>query len=141
MHSLLEGLEDFDRGEDLERRLDLPSDLEDLYHHMLDMVTPVWYLEERFRLLLLVSYTRAPLTLRQLCFAEIQDSTAAIKWKPQEIPALEQAQMCVTMEGRIKNRCLGLLEIRLANSRIPPSEEFSSCIKSLRIFWSSHGPK
>jgi hypothetical protein len=54
VHSLLEGLGNPDRGEDLERRLqELPDDLEDLYWHMLDRVKPAWYyLEEGFRLLL-----------------------------------------------------------------------------------------
>lgn len=50
VNSLLEGIQNFDRGIDLERRLnEVPEDLTDLYWHMLDRVRPVWYLEEGFK--------------------------------------------------------------------------------------------
>src|SRR4030095_932478 len=76
VHSLLEGIQNFDRGIDLERRLnELPEELTDLYWHMLDRVRPVWYLEEGFKLLLLVQAAVMPLTLLQLAFTEIDPPT------------------------------------------------------------------
>jgi chromatin segregation and condensation protein Rec8/ScpA/Scc1 (kleisin family) len=55
IYSLLEGLRNFDRPDDMRRRLnELPENLEDLYWHMIDRVTSKWYVEEGFRLLLLV---------------------------------------------------------------------------------------
>lgn len=112
VHSLLEGLGNFDRGEDLERRLrELPNDLEDLYWHILDRVKPVWYLEEGFRLLLLVKASQSPLTLRQLYFADIQDTEFAIRAGLNETPRDKQEKVCLGMEGRIKSRCLGMLEM------------------------------
>lgn len=113
VQSLMEGLDNFDTGRDLERRLhELPSDIEDLYWHMLDRVKPSWYLEEGFRLLLIVNHAGSvPLTLRQLCFAEIQNPTASIRWRSPEYSIEKQEKMCIAMEGRVKSRCLGLLEI------------------------------
>ncbi|KAF8851240.1 hypothetical protein BDZ45DRAFT_767290 [Acephala macrosclerotiorum] len=112
VHSLLEGLGNFDQGEDLERRLqELPNDLEDLHRHMLDRVKPAWYLEEGFRLILLVKHAHSPLTIRQLSFAEIWEPDFAIRSEPLTFTKDKQEMMCVNMAGRIKSRCLGLLEI------------------------------
>jgi hypothetical protein len=110
VHSLLEGIQNFDRGVDLERRLnELPEDLTDLYWHMLNRVKPAWYLEEGFRLLQMVQRTNKPLTLLRLAFAELDRS------KPSDCPSnlsvQRQDALCTSMAGRIKSRCLGLLEV------------------------------
>jgi hypothetical protein len=110
VHSLLEGILNYDRGVDLERRLDeLPEDLNDLYWHMLDRVKPVWYLEEGFRLLLMVQSAFTPLTLQRVAFAELilpaKDSDLS------DMTIERQQALCRSMAGRIKSRCLGLLEI------------------------------
>ena len=110
VHSLLEGIQNFDRGKDLERRLnELPEDLTDLYWHMLDRVRPAWYLEEGFKLLLLVYTALKPLTLLQLAFSEIE--MPAIGDCARNIPVGRQNALCKRMAGRIKSRCLGLLEV------------------------------
>jgi hypothetical protein len=110
VNSLLEGIQNYDRGIDLVRRLnELPEDLTELYWHMLDRVKPVWYLEEGFRLLLLVRSTPVPLTLLRLVFAELQPPT-----KDDEVADLSyerQVALCKSMAGRIKSRCLGLIEV------------------------------
>lgn len=73
VRSLLEGLGNYDRGVDLQRRLsELPEDLDGLYWHMVDRVRPVWYLEEGFKFLLLVNAAVVPLTLLQLSFADLE---------------------------------------------------------------------
>lgn len=136
VHSLLEGLSNFDRGIDLKRRLqELPNDLEDLYWHILDRVKPAWYLEEGFRLLLLVKTAQAPLTLRQLCFADIQEPDFAIRSKQNEIPWEKQEKMCLGMEGRIKSRCLGLLELSsVTKTRSPCKRTVQFLHKSVKDF-------
>jgi hypothetical protein len=112
VYSLLEGLGNYDRGADLERRLEeLPEDLEGLYWHMLDRVKPAWYLEESFRLLLIVRNALQPLNILQLCFADMQDPQLAFKSKQNEISAETQLRQCDGMAGRVKSRCLGLIEI------------------------------
>lgn len=89
--SMLDGLGNFDRGADLERRLsELPEDLENLYWHMIYRVKPVWYLEEGFRLLLIVKAARFGLNILQLCFADMQVKDFALKC---EVNALDMGAM------------------------------------------------
>lgn len=110
VHSLLEGLQNFDRGIDLERRLnELPEDLNNLYWHMLDQVRPAWYLEEGYKLLVLVHTAVMPLTLLQLAFVEIEAPAAEVAMANMSIE--RQNALCKSMAGRIKSRCLGLLEV------------------------------
>lgn len=67
--SLLEGSKNFDEVSDLKRRLkDLPQDLGELYWHMIKRVKPQWYLEEGFRLLLLVQAAGGSLDVLDLFF-------------------------------------------------------------------------
>ncbi|CAO2649187.1 Nn.00g101360.m01.CDS01 [Neocucurbitaria sp. VM-36] len=82
VHSLLEGIQNFDRGIDLERRLnELPEDLIDLYWHMLD----------------------------RLAFTELE--APKVKSSIDVISIERQNALCKSMAGRIKSRCLGLLEV------------------------------
>jgi hypothetical protein len=75
VHSLLDGVQNFDRGIDLERRLnELPDDLTELYCYMPDRVKSVWYLEEGFRLMHMVQKANKPLTLLHFAFAELNRS-------------------------------------------------------------------
>lgn len=110
VHSLLEGIQNFDRSIDLERRLEeLPEDLDDLYWHMLDRVDRDWYLEEGFKLLLLAHTAVIPLTLLQLTFVDLGASVSADSIDI--MPIERQNACCKSMAGRIKSRCLGLLEV------------------------------
>ncbi|KAL2440891.1 hypothetical protein ABEF95_008482 [Exophiala dermatitidis] len=110
VHSLLEGIQNYDRGIDLERRLhELPDDLTELYWHILDRVRPVWYLEEGFKMLLLVHTAVMPLTLLQLAFADIEAPTCQDGRGNMSVE--RQNVMCKSMAGRIKSRCLGLVEV------------------------------
>lgn len=112
VHSLLEGIQNYDRGIDLERRLnELPEDLDDLYWHMLDRVKPVWYLEEGFRLLLLVHAAVVPPTLLQVAFVDRQEQSPTAENEDEELSIERQNALCKSMAGRIKSRCLGLLEV------------------------------
>ena len=110
VHSLPEGIQNYDRGLDLERRLnELPEDLNDLYWHMLDRVKPIWYFEEGFKLLLLVRAAFNPLTTLQLAFIELNPVTA--NGDLSQLSIERQNVLCRSMAGRIKSRCLGLLEV------------------------------
>lgn len=108
--SLLEGIQNYDRGIDLKRRLDeLPDDLSELYRLMLDRIKPSWYLEEGFKLLLMVHAAIEPLKLLQvaLIVAEQHQSYRDIS----KISSDNQTTLCKSMVGRIKSRCAGLLEV------------------------------
>jgi len=112
--SLLDGLGNYDVGADLKRRLDdLPDELEALYWHMVDRVKPKWYLEEGFRLLRMVkasSTNNMTVTLLRLSLAEMPSdllNTPGLLTTPS---LNHQELLCRDMAGRLKSRCLGLLE-------------------------------
>lgn len=108
VQSLIEGIHNCDRGVDLARRLDeLPDDLEELYWHMLERVKPTWYLEEGFKLLRLVQAAVIPLSLLQLTFAEMETTGHELE----NMSVERQNALCKGMAGRVKSRCLGLLEV------------------------------
>ncbi|KAM7183377.1 vegetative incompatibility protein HET-E-1 [Naviculisporaceae sp. PSN 640] len=117
VRSLLEGLGSFDRLSDLKRRLeDLPDDLEDLYWHILQSVKPAFYLEQAAKLLLIAFHAGKPLTLLQLAYADLEDPTAAVTAKFDAFSAEEQIGMAEFMRGRMKTRCLDLIEVPASSS-------------------------
>ncbi|KAI0469619.1 hypothetical protein F4859DRAFT_136718 [Xylaria cf. heliscus] len=117
VRSLLEGLESYDRGSDLERRLrELPEDLEELYWHMLQSVKPAFYLEQASKLLQIVYRANKPFTLLQLAYADLEDPNSACKAAFNGYTEDEKKSMCTFMEGRLKSRCLGLIEIGASSS-------------------------
>jgi hypothetical protein len=111
VRSLLDGLGNYDIGKDLRRRLDdLPEELEALYWLMVQNVKPAWYLEEGFRLLRMVKASSSGVTLLRLLFAErshnLKQPNAHIVQESWD----KQDALCRDLAGRIKSRCLGLLE-------------------------------
>lgn len=138
VHSLLEGMQNFDRGADLERRLEeLPEDLTKLYWHMLSCVRPTWYLKEGFKLLLLAHAAIQPLTLLQFAFSESDasvtgDDVADLSVERQDI-------ICKRMRGCIKSRCLGLLEVTGRKGMDEKYCQVKFLHKSVRDFIDSRG--
>jgi len=117
VRSLLEGLGSFDRLSDLKRRLeDLPEDLEDLYWHILQSVKPAFYLEQAAKLLLIAFHAGKPLTLLQLAYADLEDPNAAVAANFDAFTTEQQIDMADFMRGRIKTRCLDLLEVPASSS-------------------------
>lgn len=117
VRSLLEGLGSFDRLSDLKRRLeDLPEDLEDLYWHILQSVKPAFYLEQAAKLLLVAFHAGKPLTLLQLAYADLEDPNAAVTASFDAFTTEQQIEMADFMRGRIKTRCLDLLEVPASSS-------------------------
>ncbi|KXX72930.1 Vegetative incompatibility protein HET-E-1 [Madurella mycetomatis] len=117
VRSLLEGLGSFDRLSDLKRRLEeLPEDLEDLYWHILQSVKPAFYLEQAAKLLLIAFHAGKPLTLLQLAYADLEDPAAAVKASFDAFTTEQQIEMANFMQGRMKTRCLDLLEVPASSS-------------------------
>ncbi|KAB5579951.1 hypothetical protein GE09DRAFT_1212413 [Coniochaeta sp. 2T2.1] len=115
--SLLEGLGSYDRLSDLKRRLnDLPEDLEDLYWHILKSVKPAFYLEQAAKLLLIAYHAGKPLTLLQLAYTDLEDPDAAGRARFGEFTSEQQVEMAQFTQGRIKTRCLDLLEVPTSSS-------------------------
>lgn len=116
VNSLLMGLLGMDRLADLRRRLDeLPSDLTDLYSHMLQRI-PSIYRQQASMLfqLVLQSIEVQPgeeMTALQLSFAE-DDSELVTNAPIKEITASQETKRSNEVAARIRSRCCGLLEIQ-----------------------------
>lgn len=125
VRSLLRGLENRDTVHELRERLEeLPSDLSDLYAHMMAKIPPLYQQQAAsfFQLALEAMKTQnqrlsCPLLTLQASFAE--DARAAAAEEPVvQITREEELRRCDEIEGRIRSRCCGLIETR----RAAPSE-------------------
>ncbi|KAK3328670.1 hypothetical protein B0T19DRAFT_442559 [Cercophora scortea] len=126
VRSLMEGLDSFDRGSDLEQRLrELPDDLERLYWHMLNSIKPAFYREQGFRILQLVYRANKPFRLLNLAFADLEDGDLALRAGFDHFDDNQLEDMCVSLVGRLKTRCLGLLEVT-DSLPAPPGYQFRS---------------
>ena len=115
--SLLEGLRNHDRIADLEIRLqELPTDLESLYQHMLDNMRPS-YRQQAERMLqvalrsLDIQRETHLLTALQFSFAEDYDYRDVTSAPIVPISDIERRDRREEIEGRIRSRCCGLLEL------------------------------
>ena len=117
VRSLLSGLQDYDTIPDLRRKLDeLPPDLETLYEHMLGNMS---HLNRRqgSKLLQLVIrnleiHDQHPMTALQLSFAEDEDYAKAFLSPSCEMSSEQLAWRYEAIEGRLRSRCCGLIEIQ-----------------------------
>ena len=111
VQSLLHGIGNYDRVSDLELRLrELPEDLEELYLHMLQSVKPSFYVGQGSRLLLTVLHALRPMSILELAYSDLEDRDRALFEESHWISLEARRRMAVQMEGRLKSRCLGLLE-------------------------------
>ncbi|KAK0638601.1 hypothetical protein B0T16DRAFT_421405 [Cercophora newfieldiana] len=112
--SLLEGLSNHDTIKDLRARfLELPVDLEQLYHHMWNKI-PRQYRSQASRLLQLVKVgTRAgsKLSLMGLSFAEEDDAEYVYSAPIQPLDEMEMVSRLDEMRVRLLTRCIGLVEV------------------------------
>lgn len=120
--SLLNGLQNFDRISDMQRRVELlPPDLENLYKHMLHHIEP-FYREQASQLFQLVRAAREqgeipgpensePLTVLMLSFAEEEETKDRSEAKIRPLTDAEILSRCEATAGRVKSRCRGLLEV------------------------------
>jgi len=114
--SLLEGLRNYDRLMDFQRRLEiLPPDLENLYSHMLNKMQPLYLRQASQLLQIILRHTEfeadQPLSALQLSFAEEENPGLAFSHEIGELPIALRLSKCRAMEGRLRSRCCGLIEI------------------------------
>ncbi|CZR57988.1 uncharacterized protein PAC_07878 [Phialocephala subalpina] len=125
---LIKRLQDYDSIEEvLEEVNDLPPDLEQLYDRMLGSVNEKHrILSSKYLQLALKSLQISeahPITPLQLFFAENEDYEGIIR---NPLPALTEKKMrwaCSSIEGRLRSRCCGLLEIQGPGERLIPEDE------------------
>lgn len=115
--SILEGFAAFDSIADLEGRVnELPPELEELFQHMLGRV-PRRYQEQASKLLrlvfrhhLVIRRMAAPtlgLALVEECDFHIGGTSQTEEWSRGEL-----RNKCEILEGRLRSRCCGLLEVK-----------------------------
>ena len=108
--SLLDGLSNGDGVSDLQARLRLlPTDLKNLYVHMLTQVEPI-YRGQAWKLFQIVLKGESSLTTLEVSFAD-EELQFAIDASPKLLTGPEQLARCRLMARRLKSRCKGLLEI------------------------------
>ncbi|KAH7091669.1 hypothetical protein FB567DRAFT_279507 [Paraphoma chrysanthemicola] len=129
VESLIEGLQNYDTLEDLDRRLqELPRDLEELFRHMLRKIPPE-YKEQSSRFFQLIRsnreqptnqsfpYIPTALTAVGLYYAEA-DLNVIMKATIYHMPEEEVQTKVRKVEGRLRSRCAGLLELRARKNHV-----------------------
>ena len=125
---LINGLQDYDTRVDLLEKLEeLPLDLERLYEHMLESMSPQ-NRRQGSKLIQLVSrsletHADYPMTVLQLSFAEQEDYSVALRSQIKQISKQDEDWRCEATEGRMRSRCCGLIEVQdhwtsLAKTRV-----------------------
>jgi len=110
VESLLQGMTNRDRLQDLEQRLEeIPGDLEDLYQKTLDSIESR-YLNHASQLFQLVREGKGKYTALPLSFAEDGLETA-FKADSELLSDKERNQRYETMKIRLNSRCKGFLQI------------------------------
>ncbi|KAL6716729.1 hypothetical protein ACLMJK_006297 [Lecanora helva] len=124
--SIVEGLDNLDRWSELKQRIDeLPPELESLFQHILSKIESR-YQARAIRLLRIChqhARMNAPETLSTLGMALVGDSDVNISQLPvrKSLGRIERREKCVALEGRLRSRCYGLLEIKRLSNQCPPN--------------------
>lgn len=114
---LLGGLRDYDTLSDLFQKLDeLPGDLEALYNHMLGDMS-AQNRRQGSKLLQLVlrsseTHGDIPMTVLQFAFAEEDEHSTSRLHEYCELSSDEVEWRCEAIEGRMRSRCCGLIEVQ-----------------------------
>lgn len=118
VESILKGLRNDDNSLELYKRLrELPTDLMELYSHMLRSVEP-FYQEQGAEFLQIVYRARKPFPILELAFVDVllNEPNNASQDKLGRLRKEERQERCIRMEKRLKVTCLGLLEVTPAYS-------------------------
>jgi DNA replication protein DnaC len=115
VRSLLEGLQNFDKLPDLQRRLrELPHDLEDLFRHMLHKI-PTEYKVDSSQVFQIFrrseEYDGGTFHTTALAFSEM-DEAQVLAGKIEALTSREIQRYEEEVAGRLRSRCAGLLEVR-----------------------------
>ena len=112
--SLLAGLRTQDDFAELQKRLDLlPSDLDFLYHHMLQRIDPLYigHACRIFQIFNAFSDLRLQPTVLELDLSVTATNADALKPSTGTMSDHEISQRCHRMSTHLKTRCEGLLEV------------------------------
>lgn len=117
--AVVEGCDDFCTITELEARVDeLPKELEDLIEHMLENIDPRWK-QDAMRLIHLI-YTNEgcqgfdPIPTLGLYLTHekgLKGDPSLSGISPEKITLSEMEAQCRVLEGRLRGRCCGLLEV------------------------------
>ncbi|KAI0450411.1 hypothetical protein F5B21DRAFT_517507 [Xylaria acuta] len=114
VRGLISSLQDYNTIEELMKEIDrLPSDLEQLYQHMLGSQRPEHRIlgSKYLQLVLRSMEAGVDLYLLQLSYAERDGClTAALNDPIQALSKDAEAWRCEATEGRLRSRCCGLIE-------------------------------
>ncbi|KAF2258488.1 hypothetical protein CC78DRAFT_526195 [Lojkania enalia] len=109
--SLLAGLSNGDRIVDLQKRLDeLPADLENLFHKILDNLEPT-YKKEASEIFQVFRASGNHITILGMMFADEYSPDQVIKHAVVEFPPNQLQPKLTRMRRRLNSRCRGLLEV------------------------------
>ena len=125
--SLMSGLQNFDTVDDLHRRLDeLPSDLEQLYEHMLERMEPRYRQQASCLLQLMYNNSQSvrslPMSALRLSFANEKNPHDVIDADIGELTTEETLVRIEKLRNEIQSCCCGLLEIRESGSKAKINE-------------------
>ncbi|KAK0616843.1 hypothetical protein B0T14DRAFT_568415 [Immersiella caudata] len=114
--SLLQGFAAYDYIQDLQKRIDeLPPELEDLFRHMLGNTEPR-YQSQGATLLRLCYYSQRnseAFKVETLGLAVIDSGRIRPRSADYKTMSVEKRRsLCKVLEGRLRSRCCGLLEVR-----------------------------
>ncbi|KAK5661107.1 hypothetical protein OQA88_10997 [Cercophora sp. LCS_1] len=123
--SILTGCAAFDHAAELQARLDvLPPELEDLFQHMLGKIAPQYQPQAAKLLRILYQNIITPghtpvytLSLAMLDDANFNHEDMDIRpLKAKQLDLAQRRTKCLVMEGRLRSRCCGLLEVILKSA-------------------------
>lgn len=118
--SLLDGFRNYDSISDLKHRVDeYPAALGSLYLHMFQSMEARYQSHTAQLLRIMVQSVAVqeerPLTVLQMSFADEVSPARALSAPVQELTLKERSAKCDAMEGRLRSRCWGLLEVVYKN--------------------------
>lgn len=136
--SVKEGLSNFDSIKELQDRIqELPPELEQLFAQMLSRIEPK-YQEEAARLLSLAYHHQRVGQRRSLCNFELSlaNQIGAGSRRPtvETVSVPEMSSSMIVIEGRLRSRCLGLLEVNIypsEHAHCPAAAHSNSSHKSI----------
>jgi hypothetical protein len=109
--NLLKGLQNYDTIPELQRRLDvLPRDLEALFEHMLQSIPPE-YRKESSCIFQTIRHVGSDLTACELYFSDFS-LDAVLRAETSPLSDLRVQDIQSNVEGRLRSRCFGLVELR-----------------------------
>lgn len=118
--SLLDGLRNFDTIQDLRQRLDdTPEELRDLYKHMISCMEPLYRRQASKIFQIVYRYYEVAGTDKERSHIATIQLSQATETKPGDairavigpLSIQRKKLRCIAMEGRLRSRCCGLLEV------------------------------